>query len=393
LEAKWNSGKRKFVVTSDDQIFSISEGLQLRGMDAKDDVERIAELRGKRVVNVRVLARFRRIFAFPQLATPRLPSGVEFALKGRAARPLTVCRPPHVIVSAARNFAVFSNTFLVVPARQIGVVSVTNDIARLKALALYLSSDFAFFHQFLVAPQLGVKREVATLEALRQMPIPIHNLSSAELEPWVHLHDQLAETEPRRLRDEDTSATGEVPSDNQPKLLRELNALVSSALGIDERDDALAHDFVHVRLALADGNVGYEAGRKPTSPEIQTYARWLRRELDNFIGESTERRHAVTVIYDAHSAMVAVDFTKDREAANQIRVLEASTADARTLEHTRQRLRTERAQWVYFDRALRIYEGRKTYLFKPRQRFHWTRTQAMIDAGEIIADTLASTPA
>src|ERR1035441_6896397 len=47
------------------------------------------------------------------------------------------------------------------------------DKAFLKALSLFLSSDFMFYHQFLTSSQFGVKRDVATLSALRRMPIGI----------------------------------------------------------------------------------------------------------------------------------------------------------------------------------------------------------------------------
>jgi hypothetical protein len=43
---------------------------------------------------------------------------------------------------------------------------------------------------------------------------------------------------------------------------------------------------------------------------------------------------------------------------------------------------------VYFDRNLRVYEGTKTFVFKPMQRFHWTESQALMDARQIIAETL-----
>ena len=203
---------------------------------------------------------------------------------------------------------------------------------------------------------------------------------------WVVLHDRLARTEPRRM---DASET-DVPDDGQPALIERLNHLVGRSLGLSERDEALVHDLVHVRFVLNQGKVGPDATRAPRVAEMETYARWLRRELDDFVGEESERRHAVTVVHDEHSAMVAIDFTRDREAAATLRVLRADAADATTLERTRRRLREKHAQWVYFDRALKIYRGRQTFLFKPRQRFHWTRTQAMLDAGDIIAETLAT---
>jgi hypothetical protein len=54
-------------------------------------------------------------------------------------------------------------------------------------------------------------------------------------------------------------------------------------------------------------------------------------------------------------------------------------------------LRKQCSQWVYFDRNLRIYEGTRTFIFKPMQRFHWTVSQAMVDAREIISETLQAT--
>src|ERR1017187_1843605 len=182
VEARWHSGKKVFVVSAPTQVFKVSEGLQLRGKDTSDEVERVSAVAEKPVVDVVTLARYRRIFTFPLSSIPSLPKGKEYALKGRAKRPLTVCEPPHVIVSAARNFAVYSNKFIVVPPRQIGVVSVDNNRALLKALALYLSSDFAYYHQFLTATELGVKRDRATLESLRQIPIPLLGLDRDQLD-------------------------------------------------------------------------------------------------------------------------------------------------------------------------------------------------------------------
>jgi hypothetical protein len=71
-------------------------------------------------------------------------------------------------------------------------------------------------------------------------------------------------------------------------------------------------------------------------------------------------------------------------------VFAADEATAKQLTKTRSNLREEAAQWVYFDRDLKIYSGTKTFLFKPMQRFHWTESQAMIDANEIIAETLCA---
>ncbi len=93
-------------------------------------------------------------------------------------------------------------------------------------------------------------------------------------------------------------------------------------------------------------------------------------------------------MHDGLSGMVQVDLIKDIPAARDVQVFNADKATAGQLEKTRQRLRAERSQWVYFDRNLRVYEGTRTYVLKPMQRVHWTESQAMIDARNIIVETL-----
>jgi len=291
-----------------------------------------------------------------------------------------VCRPPHVIVSAARNFAVFCGETIVVPPRQIGIVSVDGNRALLKALALYLSSDFAFYHAFFTSTQFGVQRGRGTLESLRQIPIPLLKLTSDELAKWEALHDRLARTEPRQLFDpkQPDAELNEPPNDDgQDAMVKELNRRVSDALGLDEGDRALVEDLVHIRIALNDGKIGRDAMNSASRQELQTYAEWLQREFD---GQAGDERHSVTVLHDDHSGFVAVEPVKNRTL---IRVVRADAESARALASTREKLREEHAQWVYFDRSLRLHKGNKTYFFKPIQRMNWTRTRALLDAADI----------
>lgn len=381
IEARWHSGKKRFVVSASSQIFKVSEGLQIRGKDTSDEIERVLAIAGKPTVDVVKLARYRRIFAFPSSSVPKLPKDKEYVLKGRAKRPLTVCEAPHVIVSAARNFAVYSEKFIVVPPRQIGIVSVNNNRRLLKALALYLSSDFAYYHQFLTSTELGVKRDRATLESLRQIPIPFLELDSGELAKWETLHDRLAETKPRLLSDSkqpDAELDESPVDDGQDEMLSDLNHLVSVALGLDETDRALVEDLVHVRLALNDGKIGSPALKAASKRELKVYAEWFQIELDT--ASEDGRRYSVSVMHDADSGFIAAEPVNGDAS---VRVFTADSEEARTLARTRKQLREEHSQWVYFDRALRLHRGEKTYLFKPLHRMHWTRTRALLDAADV----------
>jgi hypothetical protein len=393
LEAEWDPERDVFASDDSKRVFCAS-GLQLRNKPSAE-TEPVNGIGGQKLLVIKELKRLRHIFSFPPGSLKTLDQAADFhALKGRVDRALRVSQPPHVVVGAARNFAVYTDRFLVVPARQIGIVSPTGDKAFLKALSLFLSSDFMFYHQFLTSSQFGVKRDVATLNSLRQIPVPLAKASSIDLEPWVELHTKLAKTKPRSITEESDRDSQldllDKSEEQREGLLTELNDLVAEALGLDERERVLVHDLVHIQLALNDGKLGDEAMANAKHSELEAYGRRLQRELDDFISGDLDRRHAVSIEHDELSGMVEVNLTKEVEEARKVSVLSANRDTASALEKTRRRLRRERAQWVYFDRNLRVYEGRRTYVMKPMHRFHWTESRAIADASEIIAETLTA---
>lgn len=372
-----------------DGVLIISEGPALRNEavdNGEDKTEYQRELIGKNEFDTSAVARFRHLFTIPENAVR--PCDKHHLRLRAGRRTLSVCRGPHVILSAARNFAIYTDDYLVVPSRQVGIISPSDDRDFLKALSLFLSSDFALFHQFFSASQFGVKRDVATLDALLKMPCPLNTLNKHQLKPWLSLHRKLINTTPRRIgaAKEESLFSDE---DRLDELLTELNELVFESLGMTERERALVTDFVHVRLELNDGKVGRPAVENPSASDLKQYANRLRKELDDYIGDSAPHRHSVEVIHDRLSGMICVDFVESTRVI-ATSVAPADSKIAKALNEARDELLEEIGQWVYFNRDLRIHDGTKTYIFKPMQRFHWTESQAMVDASEIIAETVSS---
>ena len=407
LEARWDRKNKRFIAEDPTQVIGVSEGLQLRKEPEKNNENQewpegeepkpIKEASGAKALDTEALDRVRHVFAFPEAATPKLEKRDWYGREGRVELPLAVCRSPHVIVGENRTFAVYSNEFIVVPPRQIGIVSISSDEVFLKALSLYLSSDFVFYHQLFHASHFGIKRPIATLKALRKLPLPLVNLSRTELKEWVSLHSRLVTCKPRSLattKKKPEQAQGdffEQPEDDLDALLAQLNEMTSNILGLSEEERCLVYDLAQVRYALDDGKRGNAAMRVPDGDELELYARTLKNELDDFAGDFAGRSHKVTVVADGESAMIEVDFTTDHDSACLPSICSASDAEAKALTQTRNRLLKDEGawQWVYFDRNLRIYRGRKTYVFKPLNRFHWTVSAALTDASQIIAETLS----
>ncbi len=373
-----------------------AEGIQLRTKRCSDDVEYIAELVGKKALSFSELRSCGRIHDLPESAKTCISEEQAFLRLRGGRKGLTVSRPPHIIVDRSRRFAVYSDEFIAVLPRQIGIAGTRSQAALLQALALYLNSDFVLYHQFLCSPEWGVSTSSSTLEAMKQLPIPFDSANRDQLHVWSELHSAVVEawrTEQSQREDRDrplfapkTKAAG---SPTLKQLEREMNDHVYQLLGLRDRERWLVEDLVHVRMDLIQGKVSEQATRPPTTAELQAYAEVFQGELDSFVASDPELHHEIVVVHDSQSAMIQIHMTRDPRSGNdRTHVCTADGATAREFTAIRGKLRKQHSQWVYFDRNLRIYSGRKTYLFKPMQMLQWTRSQALLDAGEIIAETL-----
>ena len=161
---------------------------------------------------------------------------------------------------------------------------------------------------------------------------------------------------------------------------------------MSSRGRAAVHDLVHVRFGFNPGKTEPKAVFQPTREEQLDYGAILRDELDGFIGSSEPTRHAVEILTGGGSGMVSVDLVRGIGRTEDVIVRDASSATSSLMAEARSGLIERRTQWLYFNRNLRVYEGSRTYILKPLQRMHWTRTQAIEDAREIIADSLRPAP-
>lgn len=372
-----------------------SEGLQIRTWTNNEPLEEVLEIVGRNTFDPKQLAKWRRLFTLPDSGIAKISEEQRWVRKrGGVQLPLSVCRPPHVIVSAARNFAIFSNEFLVIPPRQIGIVSPTKDVRFLKALAVYMSSDFARYHEFLTASQLGVQRFVSTLSSIRELPIPL--IETNDIVALAKLHDSMCKIKPERLgkklpdENEFNFGGNEISEDLAP-LLRELNERVSSALGLTQREQDLIRSLVETRIYLNDGNVGEPAIRPPDDSDLDTYCRALKEDLDGFLGLSAKSGHSIAIVRIGKAALLQITDPDTDGRKATIHIESKLTAEAAEIATTFELLKEQHPQWAYFRRALRYYTGKQTYLLKPLQRFQWTVAQATMDSASLIADHL-STP-
>lgn len=380
-------------VTHDREIL-IHPGLELRDESMKKEpIDPIPEIAGRPALLTTPLRNCGRLYSLPPLALKLIEPHMAFVRRGRGRKPLAVCNPPHIIVSGARTFAIFTDDFVVIPSRQIGVAGDASQRAFLIALSLYLNSDFAQYYEFFRSPQGGVREGRSTLGTLDDLPCPINDLDASQLRDWGELHSELSAISfvrwPHQTPDIplfDDSPGRELQIERLGTLESALNDKVSNLLGLEETERWLIHDLVHIRRYLTDGNVGGRAVQTPTTEELTVYAETLRRSLNDFV---QEEQHFVTIAHDRHSGLIEVTLVAGQQRGCPVQVYTADDIVGSELATIRTTLLAQASQWIYFDRNLHIYRDDRTYLLKPMQRVGWTRSQALMDAEEILASALA----
>lgn len=374
----------------------IHEGFQLRNSVSSESIEEASFLIGKKELDMEKLRGVQHIFSFSSTVLKIIDSTKAYVRKGRGDLPHIVSKPPHIIVDESRRFAVYSDEYIVVPARQIGISSSSDNRELLKILSLYLSSDFVRYHQFMISAAWGIERDRSELNNLLKVPIPLEKMDDKTKNKWLSLHDKFSK-HPHRIKKSISRQTKKQDNllfeeMNEPNdinaLVKELNDEVYDLLGVNENERCLIEDLIRVRIKMRDGQSPPEAVRPADDSDMMRYANILKSELDDFLDCDQKDQHKITIYRGNQYAVVEVDRPRMLPAGSP--VIEKVARDIQQkLDEIRPKLQAKHSQWFYLNRGLKVYEGLKTYVLKPLQRLYWLRSQALIDSDELIADKIS----
>jgi N-6 DNA Methylase len=356
------------------------KGLEIRRQNSGNGLEPAPYLAGWKTIEVNARVNFPETsrttfrFAIPESMLNSISEDFRFTRQGRS-RPFLLAKAPHILIKAASGDCIYSNIDFVIPDPQIGIAASDVDEDYLRAVSVFLNSSLVRYFLFFKSPSWGVKRSRIYPKDLKLIPLP--DFSSQQIIQLSQLQKRLAHLEEFT----DTSDT----------LIQQLlDDTVEELLSIPKDTGVVTREFISIRLQLDNGKSIVPATESPNEEYLQKYGLHLRDELDTFT-EGSGLRHKVELTHSKQLIVCSVEFVRSATSTSIDVIVERAQGDlslflSRIQEKAKQRF----SQWVYVQRSLRIFEDSRVYICKSPRLIDWTRTQALNDSDDIIAEILSA---
>jgi hypothetical protein len=353
----------------------LHEGSQLRNgmIEHTEKLKHVPDLAGKKRLDTTRLNNSGYLFSIPDEAFENIPQDEYFIREQGGDKGLLVSEPPHIIINDAWKYSIYSDTFFVIKPRQIGLSAPDADANHLRALSVFLGSGLVKYYLFFNAPRWGIERDVITLNTVKSIPVPV--LTSEQIERLAALQNELVSIEL-----EQGTKYAQAYLDEQ----------VIRILHVPESITTVVTEFLELRLKLVGGGTReaiQKAQQRPDQKALQAYAQQLTNDLDGFLNSGTTHHH-VSVERSPTLICCTVEFVRSDYAFTPV-VEEVSSQTGYVFTRLQQALKQQFSQWVYIQRGLKMFGPSSISLYRVPQLINWTRTQAMNDADEMIAEILS----
>ncbi|MBF2052235.1 MAG: N-6 DNA methylase [Candidatus Sericytochromatia bacterium] len=321
------------------------------------------------------------VLSVPAEALKSLDKTKSYFYDGRSSG-LQVAAAPHLYLSSSS--AAYSDLDFFVSKSQSALAAPQADAEYLRALSAYLSSSVGRYLLFFHAAAWGVGRTNLNPSDFKTIPIPEFNAEQIkDLAKWHHVlsGQQVAHlfitADLQKFVHERLKISG---------IQKELDQRIAKILKIPSSLMLIVQDFMHVRYQINKGKTQVAATKAPTKEQLLEYAQELRQTLDAF----ADVRHQVTLIQYPQLIACQIELTryKQAETPELEPIIKREQKISREEQALWEALGQKFSQWVYVQRGLRVIHDRTCYIWKTPRLLDWTRTQAIADADELIAEVL-----
>ena len=248
----------------------------------------------------------------------------------------------------------------------------------LKALTGYLNSSFASYIMFLTASTWGVERE-------RVYPTEVLNLPGIPFQMPDEVVAKLAQKvdEIRALLSQGRAEEDEIIRN----LEIEIDELIFDALDLSKSERYLIDDVLEYSLGFFQDGENSTACESITDIDIETYAQTFCDTVNSILQFGQLRAWATVYSGKSPLRLVSIHFNRAKDAGT-VEKQSSSKKLEEALVNLERKIQTEYSESIYVRRNIRFYDGDRLHITKPDEKRFWSRSMALRDADETLAEGL-----
>lgn len=257
-------------------------------------------------------------------------------------------------------------------------ITAKNEETRLKALTGYLNSSIVPYFTFLTASLWGIERDQVSKTEFGKLPSILFEISDHELAKLAHnveiiqelMSTGIAETDPRIM-----------------ELEEEIDQIIYETLDISDTEKFLVDDMLNYSLDFFWKGEKSKACSRVNIQDIMVYAQTFCDTVNSILQFGQLRAWATVYSGKSPLRLVSIHFNRAKDAGT-VEKQSSSEKLEEALANLERKIQTEYSESIYVRRNIRFYDGDTLHITKPDEKRFWSRSMALRDADETLAEGL-----
>ncbi len=291
-------------------------------------------------------------------------------------------KSPHVLIKKGQENKKFCSSYLDYDCTftdGIYGIYIDNGQSELKLLTGFLNSQLASYIMFLTTSSWGIEREQVMPTEILNLPDLCLSLPDDKKEAIVACMDEIIAIKKQNL------AIYSIE-----EIEKRIDTIFYEALNLTSNEIVLIEDLINLTLDGFHNKKASIAFHPCQNIEIKTYSQYLVNNINSFLKFGSSLTAWVTVFPVSPKIplnIVALRFNKEQEAGY---IEENSNTNiAKILKEINEYTYQEYTESIYYRKFVKYYSADTVYIIKPNEKRFWSRSLALNEADEIIAEIIS----
>lgn len=291
-------------------------------------------------------------------------------------------KAPHLLIKKGQEDKKFCSSYLDYECSfRDGIygIHIENGEKELKLLTCLFNSEISTYLMFLLSSSWGVEREQMMPNEVLALPDLCFSLPEYKKEAIVACMDEIIAIKKQNLIHYNIEA-----------IEKKIDALFYEALNLTSNEIVLIEDLINLTLDGFQNRKDSIAFCPSIKDEQKVYSQYLTRTINNFLkfGSSlTSWATVFTVSPKMPLNIIALRFNKEQEAGFVEENPDINIGNI--IKEINQYTYEQYTESIYYRKFLKYYSGDTIYIIKPNEKRFWSRSLALNDADEIIAEIIS----